>query len=212
MNICIEYSVINKYSIYDIKYYFSKNKKIYLFFLFFLFLGVIAGIIISVSSDSYLTLLTSKDKVLFDYVNGKADFGKQSMKIMFSFLVFQIIVFLLSLNFYSGLISFLLVSYQGSLFYLSLSAVILKYGFSGVLTTLFLILPVNIILIGMNILFAGFCFIRSYNSLKQKRFLVGFGKEFWLMILLFFILEILFSYLISFVFMIVLKRRFFIIF
>ena len=204
--------MINKYSVYDLKYYFSKNKKIYLFFLFFFFLGIIAGIIIAVSSDSYLTLLTSKDKVFFDYVNGKADFGKQSMKIILSFISFQIIVFLLNLNFYSGLLSFLLISYQSSMFYLSLSALILEYGFSGVLTSLFLILPINIVLLGMNILFSGFCLIRSYNSLKQKQFSFGFDKNFWIIILMFFTFEIIYSYMISFILMLVLKRRFFIIF
>lgn len=204
--------MINKYSIYDLKYYFEKNKKIYLFFLFFFFVGIIVGIVIAFSSDSYLTLLTSKDKVLFDYVNGKADFGKQSVKIMLSFLVFQAIVFLLNLNFYSGLVSFVLVSYQSSLLYLSISALISSHGFSGVLTTLFLILPVNIILIGVNILFAGFCVVRSYEALKLKRFSYGFEKNFWNIVLFFIIFDILFSYLYSFLLVVILKRRFFIIF
>ena len=204
--------MINKYSIYDLKYYFEKNKKIYLFFLFFFFVGIIVGIVIAFSSDSYLTLLTSKDKVLFDYVNGKADFGKQLVKIMLSFLVFQAIVFLLNLNFYSGLVSFVLVSYQSSLLYLSISALISSHGFSGVLTTLFLILPVNIILIGVNILFAGFCVVRSYEALKLKRFSYGFEKNFWNIVLFFIIFDILFSYLYSFLLVVILKRRFFIIF
>ena len=204
--------MINKYYIYDLKYYFEKNKKIYLFFLFFFFVGIIVGIVIAFSSDSYLTLLTSKDKVLFDYVNGKADFGKQSVKIMLSFLVFQAIVFLLNLNFYSGLVSFVLVSYQSSLLYLSISALISSHGFSGVLTTLFLILPVNIILIGVNILFAGFCVVRSYEALKLKRFSYGFEKNFWNIVLFFIIFDILFSYLYSFLLVVILKRRFFIIF
>ena len=204
--------MIDKYSISDLKYYFSKNKKIYLFFLFFFFLGIIVGIIIAFSSDSYLTLLTSKDKLFFDYVNGKADFGKQSMKIMLSFIVFQIIIFLLNLNFYSGLLSFLLVSYQSSLLFLSLSALVSEYGFSGVLTTLFLILPVNIVLIGANILFSGFCLIRSFEALKQKQFSFGLDKSFFGIVLIFFVFEILYSYLISFLLMVVLKKRFFIIF
>lgn len=204
--------MINKCSIYDLKYYFEKNKKIYLFFLFFFFIGIIVGIVIAFSSDSYLTLLTSKDKVLFDYVNGKADFGKQSVKMMLSFLVFQAIVFLLNLNFYSGLVSFVLVSYQSSLLYLSISALISSHGFSGVLTTVFLILPVNIILIGVNVLFAGFCMVRSFGALKQKQFSFGFEKNFWNIVLFFIIFDILFSYLYSFLLVVILKRRFFIIF
>lgn len=204
--------MLTKYSLYDLKYYFLKNKKIYLFFLFFFFIGIIVGIVIAFSSDSYLTLLTSKDKVLFDYVNGKASFSKQSTKILSSFIIFQIIVFLLNLNFYSGLVSFLLISYQGSLFYLSLAALISQYGFSGVLTTLFLIIPINVFLVGINILFSGFCLTRSFEAIKHKRFSFGFEKEFWIVILLFFVFEIVFSYVISFLLMLVLKRRFFIMF
>ena len=204
--------MIAKYSLFDLKYYFQKNKKIYLFFLFFFFIGIITGVIISFTTDSYLTLLTTKDKVFFDYVNGKADFGKESTKMILNFLIFQGITFLLNLNFYSGLVSYFLISYQSSLMFLSLTALIAEHGFIGVLTTLFLILPVNIILIGTNILLSGFYLVRSYNALKYKSFSYGFDKKYFLILLLFFIVEIVFSYLITFLFVLVLRRRFFIIF
>ena len=204
--------MITKYSLFDLKYYFQKNKKIYLFFLFFFLLGIIAGIIISFTSDSYLALLTTKDKVFFDYVNGKADFGKESTKMILNFLLFQGIAFLLNLNYYSGLLGYFLISYQSSMMYLSLSALIAQHGFIGILTTLFLILPVNIVLIGTNMLFSGFCLIRSYNALKYKKFTYGFDKKFFLILLLFFVFEIVFSYLVTFLFVLVLRRRYFIIF
>ena len=180
--------------------------------MFFFLLGIIAGIIISFTSDSYLALLTTKDKVFFDYVHGKADFGKESTKMILNFLLFQGIAFLLNLNYYSGLLSYFLISYQSSMMYLSLSALIAQHGFIGVLTTLFLILPVNIILIGTNMLFSGFCLIRGHNALKYKKFTYGFDKKFFLVLLLFFVFEIVFSYLVTFLFVLILRRRYFIIF
>ena len=198
--------------LYDLKYYFQKNKKIYLFFLFFFIFGIVIGSIIAFSSDSYLTLLSTKDKVFYDYVNGKVDFGKESAKLILSFIAFQTIIFLLNLNFYSGLLSYVLISYQSSLMFLSLVALISRYGFSGILTSLFLILPINVVLIGTNILFAGFCFKRSFLSLKMRRFSYGLDKQFWSVVLLFLICELIFSYLITFIFVVILRRRFFIIF
>ena len=81
-----------------------------MFFLFFFLLGIIIGLVVSFSSDNYLSILTTKDKVFFDYVNGKANFGKEASKLLLSFLIFQTITFILNLNFYLGLFSYVLVA------------------------------------------------------------------------------------------------------
>lgn len=205
--------MLTNFSWFDLKYYFKKNKKIYLFFLFFFFIGILSGILIAVSSDSYLSLLTTKDKVFYDYVNGKADFSKESMKLMINFFVFQLIAFFLNLNFYTGLLSYLVVSYQTTLMYLSMVAVISQFGFSGVIKILLLMLPTNLILIVSGILFSGFCLCRSYEAKVNKKFSIGFERRsFWLIVLFFVLFGIVFSYLINFLFMLILRRRFFIIF
>ncbi len=210
---CIQYNVWTNYSLYDLKYYFKKNRKVYLLLLFFFFVGLFIGVLISISSDSHLSLLTTKDKVFFDYVNGKVDFSKESMKLMLNFFVFQLIIFLLNLNFYSGLLSYVLVAYQTTLMYLSMVAIVSQFGFSGVIKILILILPTNLILIASGILFSGFCMTRSYEAWVNKKFSLGFDKKsFWSVILFFVLFGILFSYAINLLFMLVLKRRFFIIF
>lgn len=205
--------MIERFSLYDFKEYFQKNKKVFLLLLFFFFIGIIAGIFVAVTSDSYLSLMTTRDKVFYDYVNGKADFSKEVVKLIFNFLIFQIIVFLLNLNFYSGLISYLLIAYQSSLMFLSMVAVVSKFGFGGIVRIVFLMLPINVVLIASNILFSGICFVRCFNARLNKKFSYGFDdKRFWLAIVAFVLFGILFSYLINFLFVIVLKRRFFIIF
>ncbi len=205
--------MFTQYSILDLKYYFQKNKKIYISLLFFFLFGIVIGIIISISSDSYLSLLSSKDKVFFDYVNGKVDFGKQSVKLAMSFLVFQVIVFCLNLNYYLGFLTYILVTYQTSIMYLSLTAIIAQYGFGGVMNSLFIVLPVNLVLIASNILFSGVCIERSYYAMREKRFSYGFdNKTFWVIIAGFVLFGIVFSYLINFLYVLILKRRVFIIF
>lgn len=179
----------------------------------FFLIGIVVGIIIATSSDSYLSLLTTSDKVFFDYVNGKANFSKQTMKIVLSSLFLEIIFFVLCLNFYSGLLSFLVVGYQSSIMFLTISAVISEYGFRGVMMSLFLALPVNLVVIISNIIFAGLCFSRTCLSFKVKRFSYGFdNSNFWISILSLAVFNIVFSFLINFIFTIVLRSRIFTIF
>lgn len=205
--------MLKDFSLFDLKYYFKKNKKIYLFFLFFFFIGLIVGVLVAVSSDSYLSLLSTKDKIFYDYVNGKIDFSREVMKLIYNFLAFQIVVFLLNLNFYTGLLSYVLVSYQTALMFLSMVAIVSQMGFSGILRIILLMLPINLVLVASGILFSGFCLVRSYNAKINKRFSYSFeSKSFWIIVLLFVLFGILFSYLINFLFVVILKRRFFIMF
>ena len=200
-------------SLFDLKYYLRKNKKIYLFFLFFFFIGIVIGVFVSISSDSYLSLLTTKDKLFYDYVNGKIDFNKEVIKLIFNFVIFQLIIFLLNLNFYTGLLSYVLVSYQSALMVLSMVAIFSRYGIGGFFNIVVLMLPINLILLVSGILFAGFCLSRSLGARFNKKFSYGFdNKYFWLVVLFFILFDIVFSFLINLIFVMFLKRRFFIIF
>ena len=201
------------FSIYDVGYFFKKNQKIIFFFLIFFVIGIICGVVIAGSSDSYLSLLTSSDKVFFDYVNGKANFSKQTMKLILSSVLLEFIFFGLCTNFFSGLLSFLVVAYQGSIMFMSISAVVAEYGFRGVMMILFLSLPVNLIMLASNICFATICFGRAYSAFKLKRFSNGFENgNYWLSIVALIVFNILFSCLINIIFSIVLRSRIFIIF
>lgn len=201
------------FSLYDIWYYLKKNQKIFIFFLIFLLLGIIVGIIIASSSDTYLSLLTTSDKVFYDYVNGKASFSKQATSLIFSSLILQIIFFILSLNYYLSFASFLIVSYQGGIMFLSLTAVIAEHGFRGVLMTLFLALPINIIYFVSNMIFACVCLNRTYMSHKNKSFSYGLAnRNYWLSIIGIVLFDIVISLLITMILGVLLRSRIFIIF
>ena len=201
------------FSYYDIKYYFRKNQKVFISFLILLLLGVVVGIIIASSSDSYLSLLTSSDKLFYDYVNGKVSFSKQAARLILSSVFLDLILFALSLNYYISFLSYLLISYQGCLMFLSVTAVVAEYGLRGILMTIFLSLPVNIFLFLSNIIFAGVCVIRSSLSHKNRTFSYGLlEKRFLLSCVILIVVNVFVSLLFTMLLGIILRSRIFIIF
>lgn len=197
----------------DIKFFLEKNKK-YLFWFFISFVvGVIIGIVLVISSNSYLSVLSSADKVIYDYMKGNVNFSEQTSKLILNNILFQLIIFALCLNFYSGLFSFVFVSYQSASLILSIASLITEFGFSGILITMLLIVPINIIVFSCNILFASICLKRSYESMKYKNFLHDLSNfQFWIVILTLLVFNIVFSFLVNLVLVVILKSRTFIIF
>ena len=198
---------------YEIKYFFKKNQKIYISFLIFLLLGIALGIIIASSSDSYLSLLTSSDKLFYDYVNGKVSFSKQFTRMIVSSVILNLIFFMFSLNFYVSMFSYLVMSYQGLLMFLSVTAVISEFGFRGILMTIFLILPVNLILLAESIVFASICLERCYAAHRNKTFSHGFqDKIFWTSIFWVLLIDIIISIAVTMIIGLLIRSRIFIIF
>ena len=64
---------LKNFSIYDFKYHFKKNRAIYFMLLFCFFIGVVLGIVVIFSSDNYIKLLTSDNRILYAYINGSAE-------------------------------------------------------------------------------------------------------------------------------------------
>ena len=197
----------------DVKQFFRKNQRVIFFYLLFLVIGIIVGIFISISTDSYFSVLNNSDNIFYKFVNGKVSYSGETIKLIFKNVLFELVIFALCLNVYSGFLSFVLMSFQSALMFLSIVAVVSNLGFSGVLLTLFLSLPVNFVFFASNTLFSTVCFSRSINSFRQKNFKTGFDeRSFWLTILGLVLFNIIFSCLINLLFMLVLKSRIYIIF
>ena len=198
---------------YDIEYFFKKNQRVLFFLIVFLVLGLAVGVIITVTSDSYLSLLVSADKNFFDYVNGKVNFSKQTMRLIMSPLILNFIIFILNLNFYSGLFSFLIISYQSSLAFLSITAVISEYGFRGILMSLLMIMPINLINLLISMLVTCICFSRVYLTLKNKQRFYGLSdRRFWIVILILCLVNIVFACGVNIFLTLILRSRIFVIF
>lgn len=201
------------FSFNDFKLYLKRNKNILICLLICLVFGILIGIFVSVSSETYLSILSTKDHVFFDYVNGTVSLSNQASKLIINNLIFEIIVFLLCLNYYSGLVTYALISYQSTLLFFVISATISEFGFSGAMISLLIILPINLVSLAINLLFALVCLARSYESLKFKSFKNGFDRRtFWISLLGLILFSLVFSCLVNLLYMLVLRSRIFIIF
>lgn len=210
---CIKYNVKLKFSKYDIKDYLKQYSKILIWFLVLFFIGIILAILVASSDDGYLKLLTKENKILYQVINGEFVGGKVFWKKLMSLLSPMVIIFILNLNYYFSYFSFLVIAYQGMVLTLTIFAVVSTYGLSGVLNSLFLILPINIIYIAILIYFSAVCFHRSKTAKWQKNFFYNIKDNKFLMgIIISVLLVILLSFLISVIIPLVLKSAIFIIF
>ena len=197
----------------DINFYLNENKKFYIAFFLSLFFGIVIGMFVVFSNDSYLELATSNGRNLISVINGTTSVGSYFWKQLLSFVFPLIILFVLNLNFYVGLVSYVLVSYQSMLFVMSMSSVVSIYGISGILNVIFVMFPVNLLYLCLLIFFAVTCSKRSFDAMKYKYFGYGFGDDgFLIKLLIGFIGVIVLSILATIIYPLILKNAIFMIF
>lgn len=164
----------------ELKYNLKKDKTVCLAFFVSFLLGIVIGVIIAITSDSYINILSSSGNIFTKMINGSSETSKLFWSSIFKMIVPLILIFVCSLNFYSGLISFVVVFYQSVMFVLSLVATISLSGFAGIFVVIFVYLPLNICFLFALTLFAINCMTRSKQSLKLKNFSEGFNSSwFW---------------------------------
>ncbi len=196
----------------DIRLHLKRNRGIYFAFMMFFLIGVFIAIIVVSSNESYLSLMTSKNKTLYSYINGTANISELFWNQIFKFLVPLILLFLLGLNFYSSLISFIFITYQSTIFVMSASAIISLYGLSGILNFLLIMLPVNLIYFAGLIFFSITVIARARQANIQRNFAYGFDREFLLKVLAVVIFVILLSAISSLIYPLFLKSAIFMFF
>lgn len=155
-----------------------------------LIVGVVFGIAVAASSDEFLNLITSKNKTLYSYINGSADYFKIFWKRFLIFLAPVLLIVALGVFAYVSLFAGLFLSYQTALFVLSCTALIKIYGLTGFLSVLFFVLPVNLIYLAVLVFASCFCITRSFVALKNKKFWMGFDE--WFFMKLFAVILVLF--------------------
>lgn len=180
--LCIKYNV-NGFSLSgsDIKCHLKRNGNFYIGFLLSFVIGIIISIVIIFTNESFINILTASDKVLYYLINGQAKVGTLFWRNLIDFLLPMLLIFLLNLNFYSGLVSFILIGYQSALLVMCLAALVYVYGISGAINSILLLVPINLLYIGALIVFSVFCLERSYLSKRYKYFAYDLNsKLFWL--------------------------------
>lgn len=175
---------------FDVRFHIKQNRKIYFMLFLCLIVGVVFGIAVAASSDEFLNLITSKNKTLYSYINGSADYFKIFWKRFLIFLAPVLLIVALGTFAYVSLFAGLFLSYQTALFVLSCTALIKIYGLTGFLSVLFFVLPVNLIYLAVLVFASCFCITRSFVALKNKKFWMGFDE--WFFMKLFAVILVLF--------------------
>lgn len=165
---------------FDVRFHIKQNLKIYFMLFLCLIIGLVFGIVVAASSDEFLNLITSKNKTLYSYINGSADYFKVFWKRFLIFLAPVLLIVALGVCGYVSLFAGLFLSYQTALFVLSCTAMIKVYGLTGFLSVLFFVLPVNLIYLSILVFLSCFCITRSFIALKNKRFWMGFDEVFFI--------------------------------
>lgn len=192
--------------------HFRENSSYYFSFFVCLIIGIIIGIIVVSSSENYLNIMTSKNKLLYSYINGTVSISNLFWNQLYKFLLPLLLIILLGLNFYSSFISFVFITYQASILVLNGAAIISLYGLSGILNFLFIMLPVNLMYFAVMAYFIALIVNRARLAQKYKDFSFGFNRDLFFRLAIAFAIIILMCILTSLIYTLFLKSAIFIIF
>lgn len=161
--------------------------------------GIVIGIILLYGEKSYLNLLTTKNQTLLGYISGSTSVFKLFFPRLFSCLFSAVIIFACCLSVYSSFIGLIYLTYQATITTIVSGTLIAYQGFSGIINTIFLIAPSNIILLAILAIIYSISYQRAKFANKYKlAFASSFSQsEYWsnliICLILILILNILFS-------------------
>lgn len=196
----------------DIRQHFRENRSYYFSFFVCFLIGIIIGIIVVSSNESYLNLMTSKNKVLYSYINGTLSISELFWNQFYKFLLPLILIFILGFNYYTSFLSFIFITYQASIFIMSGAALISLFGLSGILNFLLIMLPVNLLYFAVLAYFIAITASRARLALRYHDFIYGINNSFIFRLTLAFALIIVICILTGLIYPLFLKSAIFIIF
>ena len=196
----------------DIGYHFRKNSSYYISFMVSIILALIIAIIIIISNEGYLSLLVSNNKILYSLINGTATLNNIFFSRLTNFSFPMLLILILGLNYYLCFFSFVIVMYQFVVFIMTAYAIIDIYGFGGILSDLFLIVPVNLIFFVILIFLSVVCIERGKEAERNRYFAEGYNGLFFVKVGACFLMVILLSLVVAFIFPLILKSAIFSIF
>lgn len=167
---------MDKYSVkLNIKNHLKDNAFRYYLILFASIVGLSLGIYFAISGFSYSNLLTSADKNMFAYIAGTASYGSIFWSRLLSLMVCVLLIFVFNIISETAFLNYIYLAYQFCLIVLSSSAVITMFGLSGVLNTIFFMLPINLINYGLICYMSVISMQRSYLA---KKYGITFASSF----------------------------------
>lgn len=193
----------------DVKSHFRRNSGYYYLFLISIIIAIVCAVIIVVLNDSFLSLLVSKNKILYSFINGTASLNGLFFDSFFKFCYPILIILFLGLNYYSCLLSYIFITYQFSIFIMTVSALINVYYFAGVMISVFLVIPINLIYFANLVFLCVVCLERSRYAKRTKYFKEGYNKHYFFKVVFCFFITIILSFVIAYIFPMILKSAIF---
>lgn len=136
---------IISFPIKKIKSFVFSNKKLFLIIALVLALGICLGAFLVINDSIEGEIYTTSDISLSDIIMGETGFFGLFFKNLWTLFVPLIIIFVLFSNNYSYPLSFFYLAFQGLLFGVSVSTLVLDSAVAGILNIVFVVLPINLI-------------------------------------------------------------------
>ena len=149
--------------------FFKHYKKIIILLLFLALLGIVAGIFTSTKYSSSLELENIPDKNLVDFItNGKGSFGTFFAYAIKYLIVIFLIIFL-NINTFFSIVNIIYIFIFGYQIGFTVYAIIAIYSFAGIINSVIIIIPFQLLLLGILI------FI-SALSINKNKIICKYGK------------------------------------
>lgn len=166
------YSYIGKFS--NFKYVFLSflrvNKYKLIFISFFVLVGLLTGVFTAIKYVDGYKSINFNDFLLEHFANGNIGSVNLFFQRMLSYSCFTLILLLCSLTGFLFPIGLFVIVYRTYLLGLNITLIVLLYGLGSVFSVVIIILPMQLVMIALGIIF--FCLTRNRQKNKKK-----FGKK-----------------------------------
>lgn len=178
-----------KYRFFDI---FKKNRKIMFFLILFAIIGLFTGLFAGIRYFNGFTIIDFNDFSISAYLSGGLGTSALFYSRLFSTLVVSTIIWISSLSIFLLPASLVIIIYRSYLLALNCSIIVLFNGLGGIVSCLFIVLPCQLIMMFLIIMFASYAFKYAYS---KRRFGSCNDFKIWKKFLVFFFLILLINLL-----------------
>lgn len=185
----------------EINDHFKLHLRYYITTFSFFVVGLLFGVVLIFSDFNYMAILKTSDNVLYDYITGTANNSLIFYSNLKSLFVFALLIFIFNLATYTSFLSCVLISYQVSLLVLSIKAVISMFGFSGVISCLFFVLPINLLIMFILVIYNSILLRRVFYARRNNlSFIQSFSEGgLYIYIIAIILIFIVLAFIISFI-------------
>ncbi|MBO4412837.1 MAG: hypothetical protein J5779_02365 [Clostridia bacterium] len=157
-------NISNKFG--GIKYKFidglNNNKKACFCIIIVCLIGVLTGVFTAINYCNGQSLINFNDYSICKFISGQLGTLDLFFSRFFSYTLVLTIIWVSSLSVYLFPVSLFVLAYRGYLLSLNVSIMIILYGVNGIVTGVFVILPVHLVGLILLSCFACYCFKKAY--------------------------------------------------